>query len=370
MRVLVTGANGFIGKNLLIHLQEKKTIEIVTLLKNEPASSLSSKLDGVDFVFHLAGINRPLEEKEFIAGNTNLTKDLCAAIKKTGRKIPVIYTSSAQAEIQNAYGASKKDAENALVELHSETGSLVYIYRLPNVFGKWCRPNYNSAVATFCHNIANGLPVTINDPKAEVKLVYVDDVVKAFVKIMEELPVLSNFPEVHPVYKVTVGELVKEIQSFRDERQTSLVVGSVGVGFARALYATYISYLRPEQFSYKLIKHEDSRGEFVEMLKTKESGQFSYFTAHPGITRGGHYHHTKTEKFLVVKGKALFRFLHLTTGEKYEYYTSSAVPEIVDTIPGWSHDITNVGDDEMIVLLWANEVFVREHPDTVSHKVV
>lgn len=370
MKVLVTGANGFIGKNLLIHLQEKKTIEIVTLLKNEPASSLSSKLENVDFVFHLAGINRPLEEKEFVTGNTDLTKDLCLAIKKTGRKIPVIYTSSIQAENQNAYGSSKKNAESALLELHSETGSQVYIYRLPNVFGKWCRPNYNSAVATFCNNIANGLPVTINDPKAVVTLVYVDDVVKTFVKTMDTLPVVSGFPEVQPIYKVTVGELVKEIQSFHDDRHTSLVVGPVGVGFTRALYATYVSYLRPEQFSYKLIKHEDPRGLFVEMLKTKESGQFSYFTAHPGITRGGHYHHTKTEKFLVVKGKALFRFLHLKTGEKYEYYTSSAVPEIVDTIPGWSHDITNVGDDEMVVLLWANEIFDREHPDTISHKVV
>jgi UDP-2-acetamido-2,6-beta-L-arabino-hexul-4-ose reductase len=368
MKVLVTGANGFIGKNLMIHLQARNDIQTLVFLKNDTLKTLANKVSEADFIFHLAGINRPQHEAEFTEGNTDLTKALCAEVQASGRAIPIIYTSSIQAERDNAYGVSKRLAEQALLDLTTSSGVPTYIYRLPNVFGKWCRPNYNSAVATFCHNIVHDLPIQINDPDAEINLVYIDDVVADFLRIMDSLPQVSTYQEVQPHYKISVGELAKQLCRFKESR-TSLITEEVGSGLTRALYSTYISYFKPEQFSYSLIKHEDPRGVFVEMLKTQNSGQFSYFTAHPGITRGGHYHHTKNEKFLVLKGKARFGFRHILTNETYELFTSGEQPQIVETIPGWSHDITNIGEDEMVVMLWANEIFDRDHPDTIASKV-
>jgi len=367
MRVLVTGANGFIGKNLIVHLHEQG-VEAVPFTRDMALSDLAAALVGVDFVFHLAGVNRPKDTAEFAEGNSGLTERLCELIRACGRSIPVLYTSSIQAEADNPYGVSKLAAEEALVALEREARSPVYLYRLPNVFGKWSRPNYNSAVATFCHNIANDLPIQINDPAAPVRLVYVDDVVKDFLRLLEERPTGVVRPEVSPVYSITVGALAEQIRLFKGGRD-SMVTEAVGTGLTRALYATYLSFLRPEQFSYTLTAHADARGRFVEMLKTKDSGQFSFFTAHPGITRGGHYHHTKNEKFLVIQGKARFGFRHVVTGETYELFTDGEKPEVVETVPGWSHDITNIGSNEMIVMLWANEIFDRQHPDTVACKV-
>jgi UDP-2-acetamido-2,6-beta-L-arabino-hexul-4-ose reductase len=365
MKVLVTGSNGFMGNNLRVHLSERKEIEVVTFSRDDDLGSLVSKLDGVDFVFHLAGVNRPKNIEEFTLGNSDLTSSLCQAIAQTKRKIPVVYTSSVQAELDNPYGQSKQAAEQVLVDFSAQTGSPVYLFRLPNVFGKWCKPNYNSAVATFCHNVAHNLPIQINDATASVRLVYVDDVVKHFISILDGALVEPGFSDVNPVYEVTVGDLAEKIKLFKDSRQ-SLITEPVGTGFDRALHSTYLSTLEPEQFSYNLVKHEDPRGVFVEMLKTKDSGQFSYFTAHPGITRGGHYHHTKTEKFLVLKGNALFKFRHVLTDEVYEIKTLGDVPQVVETVPGWTHDITNIGEDEMVVMLWANEIFDRENPDTYA----
>lgn len=367
MRVLVTGANGFIGKNLIVHLHEQG-IEAVPFTRDMTQHVLAAALEGVDFVFHLAGINRPKNTAEFAEGNTGLTQQLCELIRASGRLIPVLYTSSIQAEADNPYGVSKLAAEEALVALEMDTRSPVYLYRLPNVFGKWSRPNYNSAVATFCHNIANDLPIQINDPAALVRLVYVDDVVKDFLRLLEDLPAGVVRPEVSPCYTIAVGKLADQIRAFKDGRD-SMLTEPVGAGLTRALYATYLSFLRPEQFSYVVPVHADVRGRFVEMLKTKDSGQFSFFAAHPGITRGGHYHHTKNEKFLVIQGKARFGFRHIVTGETYELFTDGEKPEVVQTVPGWSHDITNVGSNEMIVMLWANEIFDRQNPDTVACKV-
>jgi UDP-2-acetamido-2,6-beta-L-arabino-hexul-4-ose reductase len=367
MRVLVTGANGFIGKNLIVHLQEQG-IEFVSFTHDMTLSDLASALNGVDFVFHLAGINRPKELTEFTQGNAELTAKICDMIRASGKRIPVLYTSSIQASADNPYGLSKLAAEEALISLEKDTDSPVYLYRLPNVFGKWSRPNYNSAVATFCHNIANDLPVQINDPASVINLVYIDDVIQDFFRILQEQPAGVVRPEVSPAYKITVGELADQIRVFKSGRE-SMITESVGIGFTRALYSTYLSFLRPEQFTYPLTAHADARGRFVEMLKTKDSGQFSFFTAHPGITRGGHYHHTKNEKFLVIQGKARFGFRHVVTGETYELFTEGEKPEVVETVPGWSHDITNIGDNEMIVMLWANEIFDRQHPDTIAYKV-
>ncbi len=367
MRVLVTGANGFIGKNLIVHLNEKG-IESVPFTRGMSSHDLATKIDSVDFVFHLAGVNRPKDMAEFSAGNTRLTEQLCDCIRAIGRPIPVLYTSSIQAPADNPYGASKLAAEEALVMLEKDTRSPVYLYRLLNVFGKWSRPNYNSAVATFCNNIAKDLPIQINDPAAILRLVFVDDVIDNFLCLLADCPAGVVRCEVSPVYTTTVGELADQIRRFKDSRE-SMVIEPVGNGLTRALYATYLSYLRPEQFSYSVPVYADSRGRFVEMLKTKDSGQFSFFTAHPDITRGGHYHHTKNEKFLVIQGKARFGFRHLVTGETYEMFTDGDKPEVVETVPGWSHDIANVGSNEMIVMLWASEIFDRDQPDTVTHKV-
>jgi len=367
MRVLVTGANGFIGKNLIVHLHEQG-IESVLFTHDMPISDLDTALDSVDFVFHLAGVNRPNNDAEFAETNTGLTEKLCDFIRTSGRSTPVLYTSSIQAEADNLYGLSKLAAEDALQALENDTGSPVYLYRLPNVFGKWSRPNYNSVVATFCYNIANDLPIQINDPSALVHLVYIDDVIKDFLQVLEDRPAGVVRPEVMPNYTITVGEMAAQIKSFKTSRE-SMITEPVGSGLVRALYSTYLSFFKPEQFSYLLTAHVDPRGRFVEMLKTKDSGQFSFFTAHPGVTRGGHYHHSKNEKFLVIQGSAKFGFRHLVTGETYEKFTDGEKPEVVETVPGWSHDTTNIGSNEMIVLLWANEIFDRQYPDTITHKV-
>jgi len=372
MKVLITGADGFIGKNLQLHLAERKDVQVLCFTRSGDIDQLPGLLRGVDFVFHLAGINRPEDPAEFVSGNVNLTQALCRAIgvcaESTGKRPHVIYTSSIQAKNDSPYGASKRGAEQALFALTQSHQVLVHVFRLPNVFGKWCKPNYNSAVATFCHNIARGQPIQVNDPVAPVTLVYLDDVIARFVQLMDGADAATGpdgFEVVAPQYTTTVGALASQIQAFKDSR-TTLVTEPVGTGLVRALYATYVSYLPVESFAYPVPQYADPRGVFVEMLKTPEAGQFSYFTAHPGITRGGHYHHSKTEKFLVIKGQARFKFRHMQTGQVHEICTTGDAPEIVETVPGWTHDITNTGSTEMIVMLWANEVFDRARPDTFA----
>lgn len=362
MKVLITGSNGFIAKNLSAHLLTRTDIDILQYSRNDSASSLERMLNSVDFVFHLAGVNRPKNNETF-STNADITQLICTAIIKSGRKIPILFTSSTQALLDNEYGLSKLRAEKMLIKFSQEYDVPVHIFRLPNVFGKWARPNYNSAVATFCNNIAHDLPIHVNDPSAAITLVYIDDVISRFIAVMDKMLLGTPYIEVAPTYQTTVGDLASLLRSFKESRK-SLVTEPVGTGLARALYSTYLSYIPPINFTYEIPKHGDARGVFVEMLKTQNSGQFSYFTAHPGITRGGHYHHSKTEKFLVIKGSACFRFRHITSGDFYQLFTCGEKPEVVETVPGWSHDITNIGDDELIVMLWANEVFDREHPDT------
>lgn len=368
MRIVITGADGFIGKNLRVRLAELGHADVVGVIRSTAPDALRDALAEADFVFHLAGVNRPQNPAEFLVGNAELTQNLCAALADVGRQTTVVLASSMQAELANPYGQSKLAAEEIVQQYGQETRAPVYLFRLPNVFGKWCRPNYNSAVATFCHNIARGLPITINDPATPLKLIYVDDVMEAFVRLLVAPVVESGFVEVGPVYTTTVGGVADTLRSFAESR-VSLITPRVGTGLARALYGTYISYLPPESFVYEVPRHGDSRGVFVEMLKTPDCGQFSYFTAHPGITRGEHYHHSKTEKFLVVKGTAHFGFRHITTGETYELIARGGEARIVETVPGWAHDITNIGDDELIVMLWANEIFDQQKPDVVAMKV-
>lgn len=365
MKILVTGSNGFIAKNLIQVLSEKSDVEVLTFHRNSAESELEQSVLAADWVVHLAGVNRPLNEREFIEGNITLTQKIVDILKQAEKKTPIILSSSIQAERDNAYGQSKLGGEQALLELQQKQGNPVHICRLANVFGKWSRPNYNSAVATFCYNTANDLPIQIHDENAVIRLVYVDDVVESFWNIIQGTQQVEQVFVIQPEYQISVGELARILKGFKNSRNT-LITDHVGTGLTRALYSTYLSFLEPAQFDYSVPKYSDQRGVFVEMLKTPDAGQFSYFTAHPGITRGGHYHHSKTEKFLVIKGKALFKFKHVVTGEFYELETTGEEPRIVETVPGWTHDITNIGDEEMVVMLWANEIFDREKPDTYA----
>jgi UDP-2-acetamido-2,6-beta-L-arabino-hexul-4-ose reductase len=370
MKLLITGADGFVGKNLRTRLGELGRFEILPFGRSHTPADLERLAGEADLVIHLAGVNRPPSPEQFTEGNSGFTAELCRILAAVNPGAPVIFSSSTQAELDNAYGHSKKAAEDAIRQYAAETGAKVAIYRLPNVFGKWSRPNYNSAVATFCHNLTRGLPIQINDPSSALTLVYIDDVVAEFIAAIDQLSqgVQPAAPRVAPEYRTTVGEVADQLRAFVASRDT-LVTERVGTGLTRALYATYVSFLPTEAFAYGVPAHGDPRGVFVEMLKTPDSGQFSFFTAHPGITRGGHYHHSKTEKFLVIKGEARFRFRHMLTDERHELFTSGAKPTIVETVPGWTHDITNVGSDEMIVMLWANEIFDRQRPDTIASEV-
>jgi UDP-2-acetamido-2,6-beta-L-arabino-hexul-4-ose reductase len=367
-RIVVTGADGFVAQNLIVRARENRDWQVVPITRASTRAVLTEAVAGADVVFHLAGVNRPENEAEFATGNVEFTQQVIAAVAAAGGTVPIVFSSSIQAEQDNPYGRSKKAAEDALLAFAQRTGTPVHLFRLPNVFGKWSRPNYNSAVVTFCHNIARGLPVTVHDPAAPVRLVYVDDVVEAMLALVEGHTGQGPFHEVAPEYRVTVGELKERIEGLRDAR-AALTTERVGAGFERALHATFLSYLPVEDFTYPLPVHDDPRGRFAEMLKTADSGQFSFFTAHPGVTRGGHYHHTKTEKFLVVRGQARFNFRHLVTQQRHSLEVSGERPQIVETIPGWSHDITNIGAEEMIVMLWANEVFDRARPDTYAAAV-
>lgn len=370
MRVLITGAKGFIGSNLQLRLRERSDVQIVCYNRDQSDGQLVELVKGVDFVFHLAGVNRSQDPSKFRICNTNLTRNLYQAVvavaRSSGRIIPILYTSSTQAAHDNAYGRSKREAEEMLKGMGQDPLVPVHIFRLTNVFGKWSRPNYNSVVATFCYNVARDLLIKVDDPDATLTLVYIDDVIDSFVQLMDGAAPISNvdgFAMVQPQYATTVGELARLIRAFRESRG-ALVTERVGAGLVRALYATYVSYLPVEAFAYDVPQHADQRGVFVEMLKTPDCGQFSFFTAHSGVTRGGHYHHSKTEKFLVIKGQALFRFRHMQIGKTHELQTSGDKPQVVETVPGWTHDITNIGSEEMVVMLWANEIFDRARPDT------
>jgi len=367
MSVLVTGAYGFIGKNLIVCLNELN-IDVVTYTRENSTQDLKELIKDADFIIHLAGENRPKDEKDFNLVNAGLTVSICDAVRSSGKNIPIILASSTQAEHINAYGKSKLDAENIMKLLEIDTGCPVYAYRLPGVFGKWCKPNYNSVVATFCYNISHNLPIQVNNPDLELSLVYIDDVVEEFIRIIQGEKGNNKKYSVKPEYKIKLRDLADQIIKFRESRD-SLITERVGSGFVSKLYSTYLSYIPPEQFSYSLPSHADERGIFAEVLKTKDSGQFSFFNAKPGITRGGHYHHSKTEKFLVVQGKARFGFRHIVLDKTYEITTTSKELVIVETVPGWSHDITNIGKEDMIVMLWANEIFDSDNPDTITHQV-
>ncbi|PYP20221.1 MAG: capsular biosynthesis protein [Gemmatimonadetes bacterium] len=368
MRIVVTGGDGFLGRNLRVRLGEAGHTDVVSLTRGTAAATVENALASADFVFHLAAANRPADPSEFTEINVRFTAAVCAALEASRRSVPIVYSSSAQATLDTPYGRSKRAGELAVERYGAATGARAIVVRPPNIFGKWARPNYNSVVATFCHNIARDLSITIHDPATPLHLVYVDDVVDAFIGMLDLADRRTGLVEVGPVYATSVGALAGMLREFAESRR-SRTIPRVGTGLTRALYATYVSYLPPDAFAYGLQRHEDSRGVFVELLRTLDSGQFSYFTAPPGVTRGEHYHHSKTEKFLVVKGTARFAFRHLVSGETFEILVRGDASRVVETVPGWVHSIMNVGGDEIVVLLWANEVFDPQKPDTIASAV-
>lgn len=407
MKILVTGAKGFIGKNLCLtlkslHLQKNhplanETIELLECDIDTPREQLETWLETCDFVYHLAGVNRPKDVSEFKAGNTVFTEDILERLesrcrKESGCKIPVLLASSTQAALDNDYGKSKKAAEDAVFAYGEKTGAPVYVYRFANVFGKWCRPNYNSAVATWCYNIAHDLPIMVRDPNAQVTLVYIDDLVEALVGHLIEggrskvecstsnLQPSTSIYSVTPSYTRTLGEITDLLYSFHNEPE-NLMVPDQADGFTKKLYSTYLSYLPEDKFSYPVTMHCDERGSFTELLHTAERGQVSVNISKPGITKGQHWHHTKHEKFCVVSGRGCIQFrkmdtihcstsnLQPPTSQIIEYHVSGEKIEIVRIPPGYTHNIINEGDTDMVTVMWANEVFDPAHPDTFFEKV-
>jgi UDP-2-acetamido-2,6-beta-L-arabino-hexul-4-ose reductase len=365
--ILVTGAKGFIGKNLCIVLKRRTDAEVIEYDIDSPSGLLEEALSKVDVVYHIAGVNRPERIEEFTEGNFDLTRQICDTLRRLDRKPLFLLSSSIQALLDNPYGLSKRKAEEVVYMLGKEKGAPIAIFRLPGVFGKWCRPNYNSVVATFCYNIARDQPIAISDPLREVELVYIDDVVRTFIGVMDNQQPVSDgkYCLVEPTYRISLGALSETIQSFRKSR-ISLSIPNVSDPFVHALYATYVSYLPTDTFVYALPQKTDPRGELAELLKSPYIGQIFVSRTRPGITRGHHYHDTKVEKFVVLEGDAVIRFRHILGGDVIEYPVSGREFYVVDIPPGYTHSIENVGVNDLIVLFWADEIFNPDVPDTVA----
>ncbi|NHM30013.1 capsular polysaccharide biosynthesis protein CapF [Neobacillus terrae] len=364
MKILVTGANGFIGKNLIAELRNRNYTDIFEYSRDSNPSLLNNYCKEADFVFHLAGINRPKDQSEFMDENFGFTTKLLETLQKYQNTCPVMISSSIQAELDNPYGISKKACEDFLFEYGKKTGSKVLVYRFPNVFGKWSRPNYNSGVATFCNNIARDLPINVNDPCVEMNLVYIDDVVEELINSLNgNEHYVGDFCEVPIFHNITLGAIVELIYSFKKSREER-TVPDMSNSLEKKLYSTYLSFLPEDHFSYDLKMNVDERGSFTEFIKTPDRGQVSVNISRPGITKGNHWHHTKNEKFLVVSGKGVIRFRKVNSEEVIEYYVSGDKMEVVDIPTGYTHNIENLGETDMVTIMWANEYFDQQKPDT------
>lgn len=382
MKILITGAKGFIGRNLITTLNNIRTgkdqsfglTTDLTIYEYDIDSTeplLDAYCTDCDFVFHLAGVNRPKEQKEFMEGNFGFTSKLLEMLRKHKNNCPIMISSSIQAALDNPYGQSKKAGEELIFQYGKETGAEVYVYRYPNVFGKWCRPNYNSAIATFCHNIANDLPIQVNDPSVVMRLVYIDDLTAELIGALQGKAHKDEqgYCFVPTVHTITLGEIVDLIYSFRKSREDRSVPDMTENGLEKKLYAAYLSYLPTDQFSYPLKMNVDERGSFTEILRTPERGQFSVNISKPGITKGEHWHHTKNEKFVVVSGKGLIQFRKVDSDEIIEYHVNGDKIEVVDIPTGYTHNIINEGDTDLVTFMWCNECFRPEKPDTYFLKV-
>ncbi len=371
MKVLVTGAKGFIGQNLIVELEKRKDTEVLAFDIDTPSEMLEDYCRDCGFVYNLAGVNRPEHVEEFMEGNFGFATTLVETLKRYHNTCPIMDSSSIQAALDNPYGKSKKAGEDMLLAYGKEIGAEIYIYRFPNVFGKWCRPNYNSAVATFCHNIANGLPIKINDRSTMMHLVYIDDVVEELLLALDGHPHmdLEGYCFVPTVHEATLGEIADLLYSFRESRHNLMLPDVTEGGLVKKLYSTYLSYLPKDGFSYSLNMHQDVRGSFTEILKSTDRGQVSVNVSKPGITKGGHWHHTKNEKFVVVSGKGLIRFRRHGDDEIIEYHVSGDKLEVVDIPVGYTHSIVNEGDTDLVTLMWCNECYDPERPDTMAEAV-
>lgn len=364
LKIVITGHEGFIGKNLSAHLKQLSNVQLIGIARHDSIEACREKLSGADIVFHLAGVNRPELEEEFLEINTSFTAELITIMEQQERFYKFVYASSTQVTLDNQYGKSKLAAE-IHIQQSIKNGS-AFVYRLPGVFGKWCRPNYNSVVATFCHNIALGLPIAINNEEYVLSLIYIDDVIdlmKASIEREAKKGSIS-FELLSPTYEITLGELAKKIQRFKESRNTYFLP-LVADELEKKLYSTYLTYLPTTDFAYNPILRSDERGSLFELVKSLSAGQFFVSYTKPGITRGNHFHHTKTEKFCVVAGEATIGFRKIEgDGEVITYEVSGKAPQIVDIPPGYTHNITNIGETELITLFWANEIFDQQKPDT------
>ena len=369
-KVLVTGAKGFIGKNLVLELKNRKTFEVFECDVDTTEEQLAQFAKECEFVFHLAGVNRPQRTEEFMEGNYGFTTKLLEILQKNGNRSPILMSSSIQAKLDNDYGKSKKAGEDYILDYGSNNSIATYVFRLPNVYGKWCRPNYNSAIATFCNNIARGLEIKVNDRSTLLTVVYIDDVVNAFIDATDGVVARDDdgYCKVSIEDKITLGEIVDTLYSFKDSRKT-LSVANMNRGVIKKLYSTYLSYLPEDEFAYDLRMNADARGSFTEFLRTDGQGQVSINISKPHIVKGNHWHHTKNEKFLVVKGTGVIRFRKIGTDKVIEYPVSGDKLQVVDIPCGYTHNIENVGDDDMVTVMWANEPFDKDHPDTFYEEV-
>lgn len=366
--ILITGAGGFVGRNLVATLHAMGCRDLLLFEKEDTVDTLADYCRQAAFVVHLAGINRPQDPREFYSGNAGLTDTMLRLLAESGNNAPVLVTSSIQAALDNDYGKSKKQAEDAIFAHGQTMGAPVYVFRMEGVFGKWCRPNYNSVVATFCHNIARGLPIQVRDPAYELPLVYIDDVIRCILDAMQDGTAQKDaegYCRIHPVHRVTLGRLAELIESFAQARKGSLAVPYLAENsLEKKLYSTYLSYLPTDQFAYDLNTHTDDRGSFTEVLRSPERGQVSVNISKPGVVKGNHWHHTKNEKFLVVQGEGVVRFRRIDSDEVIVYPVSGTKLQVVDIPCGYTHNIENTGTEEMVTLMWANECFDPNHPDT------
>ncbi len=363
--VVITGAAGFVGRNLLAALAQRQEHEALAFDVGDGEDELRQGLARADFVFHLAGVNRPKDPGEFRAGNAGLTQRVLDALAESGRAVPFVLTSSIQAALDNPYGASKREAEQAVFAWADRTGGRALVYRLPNLFGKWCRPNYNSAVATFCHNIARDLPIEISDPARELELLYIDDLVAELLRALDGRPNLGDDGRCHvsKTHRIALGMLADVLRGFRASRDT-LVLPDFSCELTKALYATYVSYLPEDGFAYAADMKRDDRGWLVELIKGPAFGQIFVSRTKPGITRGNHWHHTKVEKFIVIEGQAVIRFRQIVGDQVLEYPVSGEDLRIVDIPTGYTHSIVNVGSTDVITLFWTDMMFDPGNPDT------
>ncbi|KQL36907.1 capsular polysaccharide biosynthesis protein CapF [Psychrobacillus sp. FJAT-21963] len=364
MRILITGAAGFVGKNLVAELRNRGYNNLFLYTREQSLEDLEEFTKECDFVFHLAGVNRPKAEREFMEGNYGFTSELLALLKKHNNKSTVLITSSIQAELDNSYGSSKKVVEDLLFEYQEETGVDVLVYRLPNLFGKWSKPNYNTVVATYCYNISRNLGIQVNNPEAQLMLCYIDDVLEEFINALEGNPNKKDiYCSIETTHTIKLEDLASLIRSFKESR-TNLSIPNMNDVLTKKLYSTYLSFLPQDQFSYNLKMNVDNRGSFTEFIRTADRGQVSVNVSKPGITKGNHWHHTKNEKFLVVSGQGLIRFRNVNTEEIIEYKVSGEKLEVVDIPVGYTHSIVNIGANDLVTVMWVNECFNPEQPDT------